>query len=90
MFLAMAQWQLGNREAALQWYDRAVRWMEINSSRDKELDRFRTRPPCYFNCHRPMAMPYQAGMCTIALDDIYNDGAKQIGFLSHSVNSAGL
>jgi tetratricopeptide (TPR) repeat protein len=40
-FLAMAHWQLGDRERAQQWYKRAVRWMEKNPSDDPDLRRFR-------------------------------------------------
>ena len=39
--LAMAHWQLGNKVEALQWYDRAVLWMEKNRPKDEELCRFR-------------------------------------------------
>jgi tetratricopeptide (TPR) repeat protein len=41
-FMAMAQWQLGNRDAAGQWYDKAVGWMEKNKPKDPELIRFRS------------------------------------------------
>jgi serine/threonine protein kinase/tetratricopeptide (TPR) repeat protein len=40
-FLAMAHWQLGERERARQWYDRAVRWMEKYQAHDEELLRIR-------------------------------------------------
>ena len=40
-FLAMANWQLGNKELARQWYDRAIQWMDKNQSQDAELRRFR-------------------------------------------------
>jgi tetratricopeptide (TPR) repeat protein len=40
-FLAMAEWQLGNKDTAREWYDKAVEWMEKNSSRNEELIRFR-------------------------------------------------
>ena len=40
-FAAMAHHQLGNREEARKWYDKAVTWMEQNQSRDEELLRFR-------------------------------------------------
>jgi tetratricopeptide (TPR) repeat protein len=40
-FLAMAHWQLGQRDQARTWYDRAAAWMEKNGPRDKELIRFR-------------------------------------------------
>jgi serine/threonine protein kinase/WD40 repeat protein len=47
-FLAMAHWQLGEKEKARQWYDRAVQWMEKNKNQlngntqwPEELRRFR-------------------------------------------------
>jgi WD40 repeat protein/serine/threonine protein kinase/tetratricopeptide (TPR) repeat protein len=41
LFLAMAHWQLGDREAARTWYEKAMRWMQKDKSSDEELDRFR-------------------------------------------------
>jgi tetratricopeptide (TPR) repeat protein len=40
-FLAMAYWQLAEKEKARQWFDRAVQWMDKNMPRGKELGRFR-------------------------------------------------
>jgi tetratricopeptide (TPR) repeat protein len=40
-FLAMAERQLDNKDAARNWYDKAVEWMEKNNPRDGELIRFR-------------------------------------------------
>jgi WD40 repeat protein/serine/threonine protein kinase/Tfp pilus assembly protein PilF len=40
-FLAKAQWQLGDKDQARTWYDRAVRWMDKNNAQDEELVRFR-------------------------------------------------
>ena len=40
-FLAMAHWQLGNKEEARSWQDQAVAWMEKNKPQDEELRRFR-------------------------------------------------
>ena len=40
-FLAMAHWQLGEKEEARKWYDQAVEWMEKNNPDDEELRRFR-------------------------------------------------
>ncbi|HZU37491.1 MAG TPA: tetratricopeptide repeat protein, partial [Gemmataceae bacterium] len=47
-FLAMAHWQLGEKEKARQWYDRAVQWTEThryqlqaNEEWPEELQRFR-------------------------------------------------
>jgi len=39
-FLAMSQWQNGEKNQARQWYDKAVEWMEKNKSQDDELRRF--------------------------------------------------
>ena len=40
-FLAMAHWQLDEKDEAHKWYDRAVEWMEKNKQQDEELKRFR-------------------------------------------------
>jgi tetratricopeptide (TPR) repeat protein len=40
-FLAMANWQLGNKVEARAWYDKAVAWMDQNKSTDELLRRFR-------------------------------------------------
>ncbi len=40
--LAMAHWQMGNKDEARQWHAQAVRWMEKNKPQDEELRRFRT------------------------------------------------
>jgi len=40
-FLAMAHWQLGNKDEARKWYDQAVGWMAKNKPQDEELSRFR-------------------------------------------------
>ena len=40
-FLAMAHWQLGEKNQARRWYDRAVDTCERNQSQDNELRRFR-------------------------------------------------
>jgi eukaryotic-like serine/threonine-protein kinase len=40
-FLAMAHWQLGEKESARQWFDEAVQWMDKNMPKGKELGRFR-------------------------------------------------
>jgi hypothetical protein len=39
-FLAMAHWQLGDKEKARHWYDKGVRWVQRNHPKDEELDRF--------------------------------------------------
>jgi serine/threonine protein kinase/tetratricopeptide (TPR) repeat protein len=40
-FLAMARWQLGEKEKARTWFDQAVRWMDRNQLADEEMRRFR-------------------------------------------------
>jgi tetratricopeptide (TPR) repeat protein len=40
-FLAMAHWQLGRKEEARKWYDKAVAWMDKNQPQNDELRRFR-------------------------------------------------
>ena len=37
----MANWQLGKKEEARKWYDKAVEWMEKNQPKNEELRRFR-------------------------------------------------
>ncbi len=39
--LAMAHWQLGEKDKARQWYDRAVQWMDMHQPKNEELRRFR-------------------------------------------------
>jgi tetratricopeptide (TPR) repeat protein len=39
-FLAMAHWQLGNKDEARQWYDRSLKWISDHSSTDEKLIRF--------------------------------------------------
>jgi tetratricopeptide (TPR) repeat protein len=40
--LAMAQWRLGNRDQAREWFQKAVQGMEKDNLRDPELERFRS------------------------------------------------
>jgi tetratricopeptide (TPR) repeat protein len=40
-FLAMAHWQLGDKDQARKWYDRGIEWMDKNSPQNEELRRFR-------------------------------------------------
>jgi tetratricopeptide (TPR) repeat protein len=40
-FLAMAHWQLGEKDEARAWYDRAVAWMDKNRPQHEGLKRFR-------------------------------------------------
>ncbi len=36
----MAHWQLGHQEEAMQWFDKAVLWIEEHKSNNQELVRF--------------------------------------------------
>jgi tetratricopeptide (TPR) repeat protein len=40
-FLAMARWQLGERDLARKWYGQAVQWMDKHKPNGEELLRFR-------------------------------------------------
>jgi tetratricopeptide (TPR) repeat protein len=40
-FLAMAHWQLGEKDKAHEWFNHGVQWMEKNAPRNEELRRFR-------------------------------------------------
>ena len=40
-FLATVYWQLGDKEEARRWYDKAAEWMDEHKPNDKELVRFR-------------------------------------------------
>lgn len=40
-FLAMALWELGDKNEARTWYDKAVGWMDRNDAKNEELRRFR-------------------------------------------------
>jgi hypothetical protein len=39
-FLAMAHWQVGEKEEARRWYDKAVRWTKTNYPDDRQLRQF--------------------------------------------------
>jgi eukaryotic-like serine/threonine-protein kinase len=39
-FLAMAHWQLGDKEQARKWYEQALQWMQKNQPENEELLRF--------------------------------------------------
>jgi WD40 repeat protein/Tfp pilus assembly protein PilF len=41
-FLAMAHWQLGEKDKAREWFERAVKWMDEHQPANEELRRFRT------------------------------------------------
>jgi serine/threonine protein kinase/tetratricopeptide (TPR) repeat protein len=41
-FLAMCHWQLGEKDEARKWYDKAVEWTEKNQPKNTQLRHFRT------------------------------------------------
>jgi tetratricopeptide (TPR) repeat protein len=41
-YLAMAHWQLGEKDQARQWYDKAVQWTDKNEPRNEGLRLYRT------------------------------------------------
>jgi serine/threonine protein kinase/WD40 repeat protein len=64
LFLAMAHWQLDEKEKARQWYDRAVLWMEKNKDqlqgnkqRLEELRRFRAEAAALLGIESLPAQP---------------------------------
>ena len=40
-FVAMANWQLGHKDQARTWYDKAVAWTDKNQPKNEDLHRFR-------------------------------------------------
>src|SRR5262249_42563187 len=52
-FLAMAHWQLGDKDQARKWYDKAGVWMDKNKPRDEELKRFRAEAAALLGIKRP-------------------------------------
>jgi tetratricopeptide (TPR) repeat protein len=40
-YLAMAHWQMGRRDEARKWFNKAVEWMDKNQPKNEELRRFR-------------------------------------------------
>jgi serine/threonine protein kinase/tetratricopeptide (TPR) repeat protein len=63
-FLAMAHWQLDEKDKARQWYDRAVQWMEKNKDqlqgnkqRQEELRRFRAEAAALLGIESLPAQP---------------------------------
>jgi serine/threonine protein kinase/Flp pilus assembly protein TadD len=55
-FLAMAYWQLGDKQQARSSYDRAMRWMDENQPRDEKLRRWRAEAAALLGVtDKPMA-----------------------------------
>ena len=40
LFLAMAEWHLGNKDEARKWYEKSVDWMERKAAANEELTHF--------------------------------------------------
>jgi tetratricopeptide (TPR) repeat protein len=55
LFLAMAHWQLGRRDEARLWYDRAVVWMDKHVPNHRELRRFRAEAAAVLGLPEPTA-----------------------------------
>ena len=53
-FLAMAHWQLGHKDEARRWYDRAVQWMAKNAPNNDELRRFRAEAAALLGLPEPV------------------------------------
>jgi serine/threonine protein kinase/Tfp pilus assembly protein PilF len=58
-FLAMAQWQLGDKEQAIALYDRAVSWMTKANRADDELLRFREEAAELLGLAQPEPTPFE-------------------------------
>jgi tetratricopeptide (TPR) repeat protein len=52
LFLAMTDWQLGEKTEARQWYDRAVQWIEKSNVWDPDLQRFRAEAAELLGVHK--------------------------------------
>ena len=53
-FLAMAHWQLGHKDEARRWSDRAVQWMAKNGANNDELRRFRAEAAALLGLPEPV------------------------------------
>ena len=53
-FLAMAHWQLGQKDQARQWYDKAAAWMEKRRPHDEQLIHFRAEAAALLGVNPPM------------------------------------
>jgi tetratricopeptide (TPR) repeat protein len=58
VFIAMARWQLGERDEARRWYEKAVEWMKTKPN-DDELRRFRSEAAVLLGSPDPAASPNQ-------------------------------
>jgi eukaryotic-like serine/threonine-protein kinase len=51
-FLATAHWQLGEKDKARAWYEKAVAWMDKHKPNDEELKRFRAEATALLGMER--------------------------------------
>jgi tetratricopeptide (TPR) repeat protein len=59
-WLAMIHWQLGHKDEARQWFDKAVRWMDKNNPNHNELRRLRAEAAALLQIDdRPKDQPEQ-------------------------------
>jgi len=54
-FLAMAHWQLGHKDDARSWYDRAMQWMAKHAPNNDDLRRFRAEAAALLGLPEPAA-----------------------------------
>jgi serine/threonine protein kinase len=52
-FLAMAHWQLGEKDEARTWYDKAIRWMDKNHANEEEFAHFRAEATALIGIQNP-------------------------------------
>jgi tetratricopeptide (TPR) repeat protein len=60
--LAMAHWQLGDKQQARHCYDQAVQWMEKNKPADEELAQFRAEAAALLGLNEPPGPPAEDGL----------------------------
>jgi tetratricopeptide (TPR) repeat protein len=56
-FLAMARWQLGQKDQARKWYQQAAAWTQKNQPNNAELRRFRAEAAALLGLSAPDAAP---------------------------------
>lgn len=59
LFIAMTQWQLGNRETAIQWYTAALLWTDRYSPSDEEVLGFRTEAATLLGVSEVLSLAHQ-------------------------------
>jgi tetratricopeptide (TPR) repeat protein len=68
-FLAMAESKRGNHDAAREWYDKAVKWMEENAPENEELIRFRAEAAEVLGISRPKPTSSQTADNSTKVDE---------------------